>query len=66
MAPFAQALIEARPDRLVWGSNWPHPNSPVAIPNDGFLLDQLMGWAGDDATRRKILVDNPAALFGFD
>jgi predicted TIM-barrel fold metal-dependent hydrolase len=66
MAPFAQALIEARPDRLVWGSNWPHPNSPVAIPNDGFLLDQLMGWAGDDATRQQILVDNPATLFGFD
>ncbi|MDA1327212.1 MAG: amidohydrolase family protein [Proteobacteria bacterium] len=66
MAPFARALIETRPDRLVWGSNWPHPNSPVAIPNDGFLLDQLMGWAGDDATRQKILVDNPATLFGFD
>lgn len=66
MAPFAEALIQARPDRLVWGSNWPHPNSPVAIPKDGFLLDQLMGWAGDDATRRRILVDNPATLFGFD
>jgi len=65
MAPFAKALIEVRPDRLVWGSNWPHPNSPVSIPNDGFLLDQLMGWAGDDVTRQKILVDNPAQLFGF-
>ena len=66
MAPFAETLIEVRPDRLVWGSNWPHPNSPVSIPNDGFLLDQLMGWAGDDATRQKILVDNPARLFGFE
>ena len=66
MAPFGETLIEVRPDRLVWGSNWPHPNSPVSIPNDGFLLDQLMGWAGDDATRQKILVDNPARLFGFE
>ena len=65
MAPFAKTLIETRADRLVWGSNWPHPNSPVAIPNDGTLLDQFMGWAGDDATRQQILVDNPAALFGF-
>jgi predicted TIM-barrel fold metal-dependent hydrolase len=66
MAPFARTLIETRPDRLVWGSNWPHPNSPVAIPNDGMLLDQFMGWAGDDATRKMILADNPGKLFGFD
>jgi predicted TIM-barrel fold metal-dependent hydrolase len=66
MVPFAAALIGTRPDRLVWGSNWPHPNSPVAIPNDGLLLDQFMGWTGDDATRQMILVDNPARLFGFD
>lgn len=66
MAPFAKTLIEARPDRLVWGSNWPHPNSPVAIPNDGMLLDQFMGWAGDDSTRKMILTDNPGKLFGFD
>ena len=66
MRPYAEALIETRPDRLVWGSNWPHPNSPVAIPNDGQLLNQFMEWAGDDATRKQILVDNPARLFGFD
>jgi 2-pyrone-4,6-dicarboxylate lactonase len=66
MAPFARTLIETRPDRLVWGSNWPHPNSPVAIPNDGMLLDQLMDWAGDDAIRKMILADNPGKLFGFD
>lgn len=66
MRPYAESLIEVRPDRLVWGSNWPHPNSPVAIPNDGALLNQFMKWAGDDSTRRQILVDNPAALFGFE
>lgn len=66
MWPYAQALIEVRPDRLVWGSNWPHPNSPVEIPNDGRLLNQFMKWAEDDSTRRQILVDNPARLFGFE
>ena len=66
MTPYARALIEARPERLIWGTNWPHPNSPVAIPNDGELLDQFMDWAGDAATQKQILVDNPALLFGFD
>ena len=66
MRPYAESLIDIRPDRLVWGSNWPHPNSPVPIPNDGALLNQFMKWAGDDSTRRQILVDNPAELFGFE
>jgi predicted TIM-barrel fold metal-dependent hydrolase len=66
MRPFAEALIDIRPDRLVWGSNWPHPNSPVTIPNDGDLFNQFMEWAGDDSTRRQILTDNPAQLFGFE
>jgi len=66
IAPLARALIEARPDRIVWGSNWPHPILwDYPMPNDGDLLDQFMGWAGDDATRRLILVDNPARLYGF-
>ncbi len=65
MRPFAKALMKTRPDRLVWGTNWPHPNSPVPIPNDGALLNQFMDWAGDDTIRRQILVDNPANLFGF-
>ena len=65
MAPFARALIEICPDRLIWGTNWPHPNCPVAMPNDGDLFDVLFGWIGDEAVRHKILVDNPAKLFGF-
>jgi predicted TIM-barrel fold metal-dependent hydrolase len=65
MAPFARALVETCPDRLIWGTNWPHPNCPIAMPNDGDLFDILFGWIGDPETRRKILVDNPAKLFGF-
>jgi 2-pyrone-4,6-dicarboxylate lactonase len=66
MTPYARALIETRPDRLVWGTNWPHPNSYIATPNDGDLLDQFMNWADDNETRQQILVDNPARLFGFE
>ena len=66
MAPLAKSLIAACPDRLVWGSNWPHPGVEGLMPNDGDLLDQLMAWAPEAATRRAILSDNPARLFGFD
>ena len=66
MTPLAEALIASRPDRVIWGSNWPHPILwEGAMPNDGDLLDQFLGWAGDDATRKQILVDNPAVLYGF-
>jgi len=65
MEPFARALIDICPDRLIWGTNWPHPNCPVVMPNDGDLFDILFGWIGDAAVRQKILVDNPARLFGF-
>ena len=67
MTPLAEALIEARADRIIWGSNWPHPilwDHPM--PNDGDLFDQFMGWAGDASTQQRILVDNPAMLYGFD
>ena len=66
MAPVARALIAARPDRVVWGSNWPHPIWDGAMPNDGDLLDLVAGWCGDAATFKRVLVDNPAALYGFD
>ena len=65
MEPFARALIDICPDRLIWGTNWPHPNCPVAMPNDGDLFDILFGWIDDEKIRHKILVDNPAKLFGF-
>lgn len=67
MTPLAEALIDARRDRIIWGSNWPHPILwDYPMPNDGDLLDQFMGWAGDEATIQQILVDNPATLYGFD
>ena len=66
MTPLAEALIEARRDRIIWGSNWPHPILwDYPMPNDGDLLDQFMEWAGDDATIHQILVDNPAVLYQF-
>ena len=62
----ARALVKHAPERMIWGSNWPHPSAPKdKVPDDADLLDLLLDWAPDDAVRRKILVDNPAALFGF-
>lgn len=66
-AVLARALIAARPDRMIWGSDWPHPAIGVAMPQDGALLDMLFDWAnGDETLIRRILVDNPARLYGFD
>lgn len=66
--PFARAVIEAAPSRVIWGTDWPHSNIfvPGKTPNDGDLLDLLLQLAPDEKVRRKILVDNPAALYGFD
>jgi 2-pyrone-4,6-dicarboxylate lactonase len=63
--PMAHALIEAAPDRIMWGTDWPHPNKYVANPNDGDLLDALGDWVTDAGMRRKILVDTPAAFYRF-
>ena len=65
--PFARAVIDAAPDRVIWGTDWPHSNNfaPGHTPNDGDLVDLLAAFAPDDEMRKKILVDNPAALYGF-
>ena len=75
--PLAKALIAANPDRILWGTDWPHPNSttppgrkptdvtPLLQIDDGRLLNQLPVWAPDAAIRQKILVDNPVRLYGF-
>jgi len=65
--PLAQAYVKAAPERLVWGSDWPHPSeqSKPALPDDAVLFDLLAQWAPDDAVRNRILVDNPAKLYGF-
>ena len=62
----AKALVKAAPERMLWASNWPHPSATAAnMPDDGELLDLLVDWAPTEATRRRILVDNPALLYGF-
>jgi hypothetical protein len=64
--PLARALVRHAPERLLWGSDWPHVNlDGREMPNDGDLVDLLADWVPDEATRRKILVDNPCALYGF-
>lgn len=65
VAAIARALIQAAPERLVWGSNWPHPNAPEPKPDEAALLNLLAEWCPDEAIRRAILVDNPARLYGF-
>jgi predicted TIM-barrel fold metal-dependent hydrolase len=62
---FHDALLRANPERLLWGTDWPHPSIPGAImPDDGHLLDLFDAWTPDEAIRRKILVETPARLFG--
>jgi len=61
----ARELAKHAPERCVWGSDWPHPTEPTDKPDDAVLLDLLQEWALDEATRRRILVDNPATLYGF-
>jgi predicted TIM-barrel fold metal-dependent hydrolase len=69
-------VVEANADRIVWGTDWPHPHGarpglkptdifPYFDIDDGLLLNQLPAWAPDAAVRKKILVDNPARLYGF-
>lgn len=66
VAPFARALVEANPDRMVWATDWPHTTMDKPMPNDGDLCDLLAHWIPDEATRYKVLVTNPARLYGFD
>jgi predicted TIM-barrel fold metal-dependent hydrolase len=62
----AQAYVKLAPERLVWGSDWPHPTEGAAHkPDDAVLFDLLAEWVPDEAIRRRILVDNPATLYGF-
>ena len=76
VAPIARALIAANPDHVLWGSDWPHTGGgrgqrnrnaiePFTAIDDGAVLDRLANWAGDATTLTRILVDNPARLYGF-
>jgi 2-pyrone-4,6-dicarboxylate lactonase len=62
--PFAKACIDAAPNRVIWGTDWPHPNVKV-MPNDGDLVDLIPQMAPDPEMQQTLLVDNPARLFGF-
>jgi predicted TIM-barrel fold metal-dependent hydrolase len=64
VVPYARALIAAAPDRVLWGTDWPHPNVRH-MPDEGDLLDLLLRFAPDEATRNKILVHNPTTLYHF-
>jgi D-galactarolactone isomerase len=62
----AQTFVKAAPERVVWGSDWPHPSEQNRIlPDDALLFDLLAVWAPDEAVRKRILVDNPENLYGF-
>ena len=62
---FHQALVRANPERLMWGTDWPHPQvDAAAMPDDGHLVDLFHRWTPDATHRRLILVDTPARLFG--
>ena len=63
--PFAQGFIEIAPDRILWGTDYPHPNIKKHMPNDADLLDLVPLIARDESVQKKILVDNPARLYGF-
>ena len=64
VSELARALVKAAPERMLWATNWPHP-SEKHPPDEADLLDLLLDWAPDAGARRKILVDNPAELYGF-
>jgi 2-pyrone-4,6-dicarboxylate lactonase len=62
---FHEALVRANPDRLVWGGDWPHPRVEGEMPDAGHLLTLFQQWTPDQAVQHKVLVSNPAKLYGF-
>lgn len=64
VTPLACALVAAAPERCVWGTDWPHPNTDF-MPNDGDLAGMLLDWIPDEALRNRVLADNPARLYDF-
>ncbi len=63
--PLVEALVKERPDRILWGSDWPHVMMKAKMPNTTELFDLLLDWVPDEKVRNKILADNPKALFKF-
>jgi 2-pyrone-4,6-dicarboxylate lactonase len=65
VVPYARALLEANPERAIWGTDWPHVIIKTPMPNDGDLADLLSDWIPDAALREQVLATNPARLYGF-
>jgi 2-pyrone-4,6-dicarboxylate lactonase len=65
VAPMAHALLEAAPDRIMWGTDWPHPNKYEVNPNDGDLIDAAGDWVTDADLRQRVFVDNAARFYRF-
>jgi len=65
VTPLARAMAAAAPDRMLFGTDWPHPAARALMPDDGDLANMFGEWVPDEALRKKILVDNPARLYGF-
>jgi predicted TIM-barrel fold metal-dependent hydrolase len=66
VTPFARAVVTTAPDRVVWGTDWPHPavhRLDLPMPNDGALADMVLDWIPDEAQRKRVLADNPARLY---
>ena len=63
--PFVHALLKAAPERILWGTDWPHPNIARHMPNDGDLVDLIPLQMPDPATQQLVLVDNPHRLYQF-
>jgi predicted TIM-barrel fold metal-dependent hydrolase len=61
----ARELVKLAPDRVVWGTDWPHPTERDVKPDDAMMFDLAQEWAGEEALRERMLVDNPARLYGF-
>lgn len=65
MVENVRSLTDARPDRIIWGLNWPHPTFRVPLPDDADVIEFLLAVAPEEATRKLVLADNPAKLYGF-
>ena len=66
MTAVARAFLDLRPDRIVWGTNWPHPVRYEPMPDDGDLVDAVKMWVEDETLVHRVMVENPARLYGFD
>lgn len=65
VTPFVRELVAAAPGQMLWATDWPHTTITTRMPNDGALADLLLDWIPDEATRLRVLVDNPAKRYGF-